>query len=119
MKSLGGKEYYLLFKKLFSHEERIYFLKHKSEAFEHYKKYEAWLTVQRKGRVRILGCDRGGEFTSKQFSDHLEKSGAIRHLTVHDSPLSHQLLMALSESNGLIEHIWMASANFDFSHSEP
>ena len=31
MKLIGGKEYYLLFKDLFSHEERIYFLKHKSE----------------------------------------------------------------------------------------
>ena len=43
MKSIGGKEYYLLLKDLFSHEEHIYFLKHKSEVFNHYKKYEAWL----------------------------------------------------------------------------
>jgi hypothetical protein len=88
VRSIGGKEYYLLFKDLYSHEEQIYFLKQKSEVFEHYKKYEAWLKVQRNGRIGILGCDRGGEFTSNAFSEHLENSGTARHLTVHDSPAS-------------------------------
>ena len=49
VKSIGGKEYFLLFQDLFSHEEWIYFLKQKSEVFEHYKKYEAWVNVQRDG----------------------------------------------------------------------
>ena len=57
VRSIGGKEYYVLFQDLFSHEERIYFLARKSEVFNHYKKYEAWLKVQRHGRVGILGCD--------------------------------------------------------------
>ena len=88
VKSLGGKQYYLLFKDLFSHEERIYFLKQKGEVFDHYKRYEAWVKVQREGRIAILGSDRGGEFTSKGFSEHLENAGTVRHLTVHDSPAS-------------------------------
>ena len=88
VKSLGGKHYYLLFKDLFSHEERIYFLNQKSEVFDHYKRYEAWVKVQRKGRIAILGTDRGGEFTSKEFNEYLENSGTVRHLTVHDSPAS-------------------------------
>jgi hypothetical protein len=88
VKSLGGKQYYLLFKDLFSHEEHIYFLKQKLEVFDHYKKYEAWVKVQRNGRIAIFGSDRGGEFTSKDFSEYLENSGTVRHLTVHDSPAS-------------------------------
>jgi hypothetical protein len=92
VKSIGGKEYYLLFQDLFSHEERIYFIKQKSEVFEHYKKYEAWLKVQRNGRVGILGCDRGGEFTSQKFTENLENAGTIRHLNVHDSPASNGAL---------------------------
>ena len=88
VKSIGGKEYYLLFQDLSSHEERIYFLKQKSEVFDHYKKYEAWVKVQRGGRVVIFGCDRGGEFTSQAFSDYLENAGIARHLTVRDSPAS-------------------------------
>ena len=39
--SLGGNKYYFLFKDLASREERVYFLKTRSEAFNHYKKYEA------------------------------------------------------------------------------
>ena len=88
VKSIGGKEYFLLFQDLFSHEEHIYFLKQKSEVFEHYKRYEAWVKVQRGGRVVVLGCNRGGEFTSQTFSDYLENAGTIQHLTVHDSPAS-------------------------------
>ena len=90
VQSISGKEYYLQFQDLFSHEERIHFLKQKSEAFEHYKKYEAWVKVQRNGRVGILrlGCDRGGEFTSSAFTECLEYSRTARHLTVHDSPSS-------------------------------
>ena len=53
-----------------------------------YKKYEAWVKVQRKSPIQIFGCDRGGEFTSKQFSEHLENAGMVCHLTVHDSPAS-------------------------------
>ena len=88
VKSIGGKEYYLLFKDLFSHEERIYFLKQKSEVFDHYKKYKAWVKVQRRGQIVVLGCDRGGEFTGRIFSEYLENVGTARHLTVHDSPAS-------------------------------
>ena len=75
VKSIGGKEYYLLFQDLFSHEEHIYFLKQKSEVFDHYKKYEAWLKVHRGGQVILLGCDRGGEFTSRIFSEYLKNAG--------------------------------------------
>ena len=43
---------------------------------------------ERGGRVAILGCDRGGEFMSNNFTEYLKNSGTICHLTVHDSPAS-------------------------------
>ena len=43
--------------------------------------------------IKTFGSDRGGEFNSKDFTDHLERQGTIRHLTVHDSP----------QSNGQVE----------------
>ena len=92
--SLGGNKYYSLFKDLASREERVYFLKTKSEALTTYKKYEAWVSLQRDSRIKVFGCDRGGEFMSKDFSTHLEHMGTIRHLTIHDSPAS----------NGAVEH---------------
>jgi hypothetical protein len=47
VESLGGKKYYFLFKDLSSPEEKVYFLRAKSEAFINYKKYEAWALTQR------------------------------------------------------------------------
>lgn len=90
VESIARKRCYLLFQDLHSHKEKVYFLRQKSESFPDYKKYEAWVKVQR-GRpipIQIFGCDRGGEFTSNEFTEHLENSGTIRHLTVHDSPAS-------------------------------
>ena len=77
VKLLGGKLYYQFFMDLSSHEEHIYFLKQKSEAFDHYKKYKAWVKVQRHGRIAIFSSNRGGEFTSKEFNDHLNFAGKI------------------------------------------
>lgn len=122
IKSIRGKEYYLLFEDLFSCEERIYFLKQKSEVFDHYKKYEAWLRVQRGGTICILGCDRGGNFTSQEFTEHLEKSGSVQHLTVHDSPASNGAdecanwmhldgARAMLESAKLPRNLWAEAIN--------
>lgn len=61
-------------------------MRQKSETFAEYKKYKA--KVQRNALICIFGCDRGGEFTSREFSEHLENAGTVRHLTIHDSPAS-------------------------------
>jgi hypothetical protein len=45
--------------------------------FGDYKKYEAWVKVQRGAPIRILGCDRGSEFMSREFTNHLENSGTV------------------------------------------
>ena len=122
VKSLGGKQYYLLFKGLFSHEERIYFLKNKSEVLDCYLKYEAWVKVQQNGRIAILGSDRGGEFTSTAFNEHLEKASTTRHLTVHDSPASNGIAeranctlldgaRAMLEASKLPGNLWAEAIN--------
>ena len=88
VESLGRKKYYQLYQDIASHEERVYFSHKKSEGFENYQKYEAWVYNQRGVTIKIFGSDHGGEFTSKAFSEYLEKKGTIRHLTIHDSPPS-------------------------------
>jgi len=67
----------------------------KSEALVKYKEYEAWMRTQHQKPILIFGADRGGEFMSKEFNDHLAAQGTICHLTTHDSP----------QSNGGSEHI--------------
>jgi hypothetical protein len=94
VESLGRKKYYLLFQDRKSHEEQVYFMPKKSETLYNYKQYDAWAKVQRNvPAIKILGSDRGGEFKSKDFTDHLEQQGTVHHLTLHDSP----------QSNGRVE----------------
>ncbi|RDB27836.1 Retrovirus-related Pol polyprotein from transposon TNT 1-94 [Hypsizygus marmoreus] len=88
VESLGGAKYYYLNLDKYSHEEYVDFLRRKSDTFAHYKEYEAWVKTQCNTPIVIYGCDRGGEFMSKEFSEHLKQAGTVRHLTVHDSPQS-------------------------------
>jgi gag-polypeptide of LTR copia-type/GAG-pre-integrase domain len=117
VQSIGGKRYSALFQDLHSHEELVYFLRQKSETFANYKKCEAWVKVQRGGQIRIVGCDRGGEFLSKEFTEHLENAGTVHHLTVHDSPASNgtaeranrthiEGAQAMMEAAGLLKNLW-------------
>jgi hypothetical protein len=46
VQSIGGAKYYALFQDRYLKEERIYFLKDKSDAFNAYLKYEAWVKIQ-------------------------------------------------------------------------
>jgi len=70
--SLGGHHYYQLYHDMFTHEDHINFLKRKSEAFERYLKYEAWVKVQHNAVIKCLGSDGGGKYISKEFMDHFE-----------------------------------------------
>jgi hypothetical protein len=95
VESLEKKKYLLLLQDKSSHEECPYFLATKGEALSRYQCYEAWGRTQRHvSAIKILGSDHGGEFTSKDFNEHLERQESVRHLTVHDSPAS----------NGASEH---------------
>ena len=88
VESLMHNHYYSLYHDLYSNEEKVYFQQLKSQTFTNYKKYEAWVNVQRSTNIMIFGTDRGGEFTSNEFTDHLEAKGTVSHLTTHDSPSS-------------------------------
>ena len=89
VQSLGGHLYAHMFEDLHSREPRVSFLKAKSEAFESYKHYEAWVKAHHNaGGIACLGSDRGGEFLSEEFNAHLHDAGTVRHLNIHDSPQS-------------------------------
>src|SRR5271154_5921341 len=117
VESLGHKKYFQLYQDCSSHKERVYFNREKSESFDNYKKYEAWVRVQRNTVIKIFCCDRGGEFRSKAFDEHLEYAGTVRHLTVHDSPSSNgaveranrthmQCALAMLTASGLPQNLW-------------
>jgi len=118
VKLLGEKSYFVLYQDLSSHKERVYFMVKNLESFSNHKKYEAWIKMQRNTLgIKIFGCNRGGEFMSNEFTDHLKKAGKIHHLTIHDSLASnsttehsnHTLLkctQAMMAGAGLPQNLW-------------
>lgn len=73
----------------------LYLQKMKSEAYELYCAYEAWLTTQFRIKVKWLCSDHGREYISEQFSMYLKSKGTERHVTIHDT----------SEHNGVAEQL--------------
>ena len=63
-----------------------YFLAKKSETFSRYKEDEAWILNHGGKAASYARFDRGGEFLSNEFAQHLKQRGMQRELTVHDSP---------------------------------
>jgi hypothetical protein len=86
VETIGKKKYYISFTDDYSRYTSIYFLRTKDEAFNSYRIYEAWLLTQYRVRIKCLNSDRGGEYLSQEFTDHLKKAGTTRRLTVHDTP---------------------------------
>jgi len=77
-----------MFEDLYLHEPCVAFLKAKSDAFESYKLYEAWVKVH---------CNPSGIAC-------LQKARTIRHLNVHDSPQSNGVVECLNQT--LVESAW-------------
>lgn len=53
----------------------------KSEAFFAFKKLKNRVEVERKFKLKMLRTDRGGEFTSKEFTNYCNQEGTKRQLT--------------------------------------
>jgi transposase InsO family protein len=93
--TINGREYYTTFTDGKSRYSGLNLLRAKYENFKAYKDYEARLWTQKKVHIKKLFSDRGGEYLSKEFSDHLAQAGTVRNLTVHDMP----------EHNGIAERL--------------
>ncbi len=57
--SHAGSKFFLLFIDDFSRMNWVYFLSHKSEAFEHFKKFKVLVEKQCNQKIKILRSDRG------------------------------------------------------------
>ncbi|KAK9100717.1 hypothetical protein Scep_024147 [Stephania cephalantha] len=84
--SLGNINYFLLFIDDFSRKTWVYFLNHKSEVFEVFKKFKAAVERESGRKIKAMRSDRGGEFTSREFHELCEANGIRRPMTVPRSP---------------------------------
>ena len=103
VRSLGGNEYFVTFLDDYSDEATVVPMKKKGEVFTRYKQYEASVKNQRAVKeIKELQSDRGGEYMSAAFTDHLKARGTVQRLTTHDSPQQNGKAERLNRT--LVEH---------------
>jgi len=71
VQAIGGDQYAVTWLDEKSRYGVVEGMRAKSEAFEEYKAYEAWLRVQRGKSIKGIQTDRGGEYMSNAFATHL------------------------------------------------
>ncbi|GJS96255.1 retrotransposon protein, putative, ty1-copia subclass [Tanacetum coccineum] len=81
----GGANYYVTFTDNFSRYGYVY-LKYKHEVFEMFKTFQNEVENQLKKTIKALRSDRGGEYLSQEFLDHLRSCGIISQLTPPYTP---------------------------------
>nr|GEU36658.1 zinc finger, CCHC-type [Tanacetum cinerariifolium] len=85
--SRQGASYFVTFTDDFSRYGYVYLLKHKHEVFETFKVFQKEVENQLGKTIKLLRSDRGGEYMSQEFLDHLKDHGIIAHrtlLTLHN-----------------------------------
>ena len=61
-------------------------MKHKSETFEKFKEFQNKVENQLGKKIKALRSDRGGEYLSYEFSNHLKNCGIVPQLTPPGTP---------------------------------
>ena len=84
--SNSKKRYLITFIDDFSRKTWVYFLVEKSEAYATFKTYKAKVEKETGAFIRSLRTDRGGEFTSNEFTSFCNENGILRQLTAAYTP---------------------------------
>ncbi|GJZ04381.1 reverse transcriptase domain-containing protein, partial [Tanacetum coccineum] len=84
--SRQGASYFVTFTDDFSRYGYVYLLKHKHEVFETFKVFQKEVENQLGKTIKSLRSDRGGEYMSQEFLDHLKEHGILSHRTPPYTP---------------------------------
>ncbi|KAJ9542417.1 hypothetical protein OSB04_028923 [Centaurea solstitialis] len=82
----GGYRYFTTFIDDFSRYGYVYLMRHKSETFEKFKEYQNEVQNLLDKRIKFLRSDRGGEYLSDEFDNHLMECGIVSQLTPPYTP---------------------------------
>ena len=82
----GGFQYFITFTDDFSRYGYIYLMKHKSESFEKFKEFQNEVQNHLGKTIKFLRSDRGGEYLSHEFGNHLKDCGIVPQLTPPGTP---------------------------------
>ncbi|KAJ0602036.1 putative RNA-directed DNA polymerase [Helianthus annuus] len=89
----GNSRYFILFVDDHSRFMWVSLLKTKDEAFGVFKRFKALVEKQKSISLKALRTDRGGEFTSSEFTVFCRDEGIVRQLTTPYTP----------QQNGVVE----------------
>ena len=84
--TMNGERYFITFIDDFSRYGYVYLLRHKHEAFDIFKLFQNEVENQLNKKIKILRSDRGGEYLSDEFKDHLESCGIVSQRTSPGTP---------------------------------
>ncbi|KAI3808383.1 hypothetical protein L1987_24333 [Smallanthus sonchifolius] len=70
--SRSGERYFVTFTDDFSRYGYVYLMKHKHETFEMFEQYQNEVQNQLGKRIKMVRSDRGGEYLSQEFDEHLK-----------------------------------------------
>nr|GFA38834.1 retrovirus-related Pol polyprotein from transposon TNT 1-94 [Tanacetum cinerariifolium] len=87
------KKYIFLLVDGYSRYMCVYFLSTKDQVFDTFKEYKSTVEKELRTTLRMLRTDRGGEFTSNEFTQYCKENGIARQLTAPYSP----------QQNGVVE----------------
>ncbi|ONK54837.1 uncharacterized protein A4U43_UnF10820 [Asparagus officinalis] len=93
--SIGGKHYFVTFIDDHSRKVSVYFLKHKSEVFEAFRKWKAMVENETGLRIKTLKTDNDGEYEDTGFKKFCYEHGIRIERTVPGTP----------QQNGVAERI--------------
>ncbi|GJY59247.1 putative RNA-directed DNA polymerase [Tanacetum coccineum] len=80
------KHYYVMLTDDFNRYGYVYLIKHKSDTFEVFKRYKKEVENQLGRKIKVLRSDRGGEYLSIEFFNHLKNCGIVSQLTPPRTP---------------------------------
>ena len=73
----NGERYFITFTDDYSRYGYVYLLSYKDEVFETFKIFQNEVENQLTKIIKVLRSDRGGEYLSDAFQDHLRSYGII------------------------------------------
>ncbi|KAM0046764.1 putative RNA-directed DNA polymerase [Helianthus debilis subsp. tardiflorus] len=80
------ERYFVTFIDDYSRYAYVYLMKHKHETFEKFKEFQNEVENQLTRKIKILRSDRGGEYLSLEFLNHLKECGIISEPTPPGTP---------------------------------
>ncbi|KAJ9557030.1 hypothetical protein OSB04_011644 [Centaurea solstitialis] len=82
----NGHRYFITFTNDFSRFGYVYLMRNKYESFEFFKEFQNEVENQLGKKIKRLRSDRGREYLSQEFIDHLREHGIVSQLTPPGTP---------------------------------